>query len=86
MPEATRLLAQLRAVLELTNTEIQIAETRVVQARTEAVRREFREALPLSRFGSESRHHSRAASEMPLGRGAVDILPDTSLWLAGGSQ
>lgn len=35
------LLAQLRAVLQLTNTEIQIAETRIAQARTEAVRTEL---------------------------------------------
>jgi hypothetical protein len=35
------LLAQLRTLLDLTNTEIQIAETRVAQARTEAVRREL---------------------------------------------
>ena len=35
------LLAQLRTVLDLTNTEIQVAETRVAQARTEAVRREL---------------------------------------------
>ncbi|GFG53055.1 hypothetical protein CQY20_05255 [Mycolicibacterium agri] len=35
------LLAQLRAILDLTNTEIQVAETRLVQARTEAVRREL---------------------------------------------
>ncbi|AQT78142.1 hypothetical protein B1R94_01165 [Mycolicibacterium litorale] len=40
-PDTTTLLAQLRAVLDLTNTEIQIAETRVAQARTEAVRREL---------------------------------------------
>ncbi|HTY30753.1 ferritin-like domain-containing protein [Mycobacterium sp.] len=40
-PDNTRLLAQLRTLLDLTNTEIQIAETRVVQARTEAVRREL---------------------------------------------
>ncbi|MEU4341866.1 ferritin-like domain-containing protein [Nocardia sp. NPDC023852] len=39
--DTTTLLAQLRAVLELTNTEIQIAETRIAQARTEAVRREL---------------------------------------------
>lgn len=37
----TTLLAQLRAILDLTNTEIQIAETRVSQARTEAVQREL---------------------------------------------
>jgi hypothetical protein len=40
-PDTTRLLAQLRALLDLTNTEIQIAETRVTQARTDAVRREL---------------------------------------------
>jgi hypothetical protein len=37
----TTLLAQLRTVLDLTNTEIQVAETRVAQARTDAVRREL---------------------------------------------
>jgi hypothetical protein len=40
-PDTTRLLAQLRTLLDLTNTEVQIAETRVTQARTEAVRREL---------------------------------------------
>ncbi|MEV4127243.1 ferritin-like domain-containing protein [Nocardia sp. NPDC049707] len=35
----TNLLAQLRAVLGLTNTKVQVADTRVAQARTEAVRR-----------------------------------------------
>jgi hypothetical protein len=40
-PDTTRLLAQLRTLLDLTNTEIQVAETRVVQARTDAVRREL---------------------------------------------
>ena len=39
--DITTLIAQLRAVLELTHTEIQIAETRVAQARTEAVEREL---------------------------------------------
>jgi hypothetical protein len=39
--DTTKLLAQLRVVLDLTNTEIQIAETRVAQARTDAVRREL---------------------------------------------
>src|SRR5271156_2566598 len=39
--DRTTLLAQLRVVLDLTNTEIQVAETRVAQARTEAVRREL---------------------------------------------
>lgn len=39
--DLTTLIAQLRTVLELTHTEIQIAETRVAQARTEAVEREL---------------------------------------------
>lgn len=39
----TRLLAQLRAVLDMTNTEMQIAEMRVAQARTDAVRQELAE-------------------------------------------
>lgn len=37
------LIAQLRVALQLTNTEIQVAETRTAQARTEAVRRELTE-------------------------------------------
>jgi hypothetical protein len=40
-PNTTTLVAQLRALLDLTNTEIQIAETRMTQARTDAVRREL---------------------------------------------
>ncbi|WP_072951095.1 hypothetical protein [Rhodococcus koreensis] len=47
------LLAQLRTVLDLTHTEIQLAETRTVQARTEAVRREL----------SENVDHARARAE-----------------------
>lgn len=35
------LIAQLRTILDLTNTEIQVAETRIAQARTNAVRREL---------------------------------------------
>ncbi|KIA64361.1 hypothetical protein [Nocardia vulneris] len=41
--DTTTLLAQLRAVRDLTNTEIQVAETRIAQARTDAVRRELSE-------------------------------------------
>ena len=41
--DTINLLAQLRAVLELTNTEVQVAETRISQARTEAVERELTE-------------------------------------------
>ncbi|QEN15495.1 ferritin-like domain-containing protein [Mycolicibacterium sp. ELW1] len=39
--DTTTLVAQLRTVLDLTNTEIQVAVTRVAQARTEAVRTEL---------------------------------------------
>jgi hypothetical protein len=53
-PDTTRLLAQLRTLLDLTNTEIQIAETRVVQARTEAVRRELSQNAANGRKRAES--------------------------------
>lgn len=48
------LIAQLRAVLDLTNTEIQVAETRVAQARTEAVRKELSENAENGRARAES--------------------------------
>src|ERR1700712_384401 len=41
MPSNAALIRQLRAMLALTQTEAQIARTRVAQARTEAVRREL---------------------------------------------
>ncbi|WP_433723119.1 ferritin-like domain-containing protein [Nocardia sp. CA-129566] len=53
-PNANTLLAQLRAVLALTNAEVQVAETRIVQARTEAVRRE------LSQNADNARDRARA--------------------------
>lgn len=52
--ETANLLAQLRVVLELTNTEIQVAETRVAQARTEAVRRELSENAAKGRDRAEA--------------------------------
>ena len=52
--DTTRLLAQLRAVLDLTNTEIQVAETRVTQARTEAVRRELEQNAENGRERAEA--------------------------------
>lgn len=48
------LLAQLRALLDLTNTEIQVAESRVVQARTEAVGRELSENAAKGRERAEA--------------------------------
>jgi hypothetical protein len=54
MADNARLLAQLRAVLDLTNTEIQIAETRVAQAQTDAVRRELEENAQNGRERAEA--------------------------------
>ncbi|MGD9619233.1 MAG: ferritin-like domain-containing protein [Mycolicibacterium sp.] len=48
------LLAQLRSLLDLTHTEIQVAETRVVQARTEAVRTELRQNADHARIRAEA--------------------------------
>ncbi|OZC86586.1 hypothetical protein CH254_17215 [Rhodococcus sp. 06-412-2C] len=61
------LIAQLRVALQLTNTEIQIAETRVVQARTEAVRRE------LTQNAANGRDRAAAIEEALRGLGG---LPD----------
>ncbi len=52
--ETATLLAQLRTVLDLTHTEIQVAETRIVQARTEAVRRELTENAANGRERAEA--------------------------------
>lgn len=51
--ETATLIAQLRTVLDLTHTEIQVAETRVTQARTEAVRRELTENAENARIRAE---------------------------------
>ncbi|KUI28960.1 hypothetical protein AU196_14775 [Mycobacterium sp. IS-1742] len=52
--DTTKLLAQLRTILDLTNTEIQVAETRVAQARTEAVRRELEQNASNGRERAEA--------------------------------
>ena len=52
--ENATLLAQLRTLLDLTATEIQVAETRVAQARTDAVRRELTENAANGRERSEA--------------------------------
>src|SRR5437763_16039623 len=54
MTETQTLLGQLRTVLDLTNTEIQVAETRVAQARTEAVRRELSQNADNGRIRAEA--------------------------------
>jgi hypothetical protein len=48
------LIAQLRTVLDLTHTEIQVAETRVAQARTDAVRRELTQNADNARLRAET--------------------------------
>lgn len=53
-PDTSTLLAQLRTVLDLTNTEIQIAETRVAQARTDAVRVELTQNAENGRARAEA--------------------------------
>lgn len=53
-PAKTTLLNQLRTVLDLTNTEIQVAETRVAQARTEAVQQELTENAANGRARAEA--------------------------------
>lgn len=52
--DKTTVLAQLRALHQLTNTEAQVAETRIAQARTEAVQRE------LTQNASNARERSQA--------------------------
>lgn len=52
--DKTTLLAQLRTVLDLTHTEIQVAETRVAQARTEAVRKELEQNANNGRIRAEA--------------------------------
>lgn len=52
--DTTKLLAQLRAILDLTNTEIQVAETRITQARTEAVRTELEQNASNGRDRAEA--------------------------------
>lgn len=51
--DKTTVLAQLRALHQLTNTEIQVAETRIAQARTEAVERELTQNASNARERSE---------------------------------
>ncbi|MDQ3155072.1 MAG: ferritin-like domain-containing protein [Actinomycetota bacterium] len=63
------IVTQLRALLQLTGTEAQIARIRVAQARTEAVRRE------LQRNGDNAEHRSRLIAEQLRRVGGVpDIV------------
>jgi bacterioferritin (cytochrome b1) len=70
----TTLRTQLRTLLTLTNTEIQIAETRTAQARTDAVRRE------LTENAENARLRAQAIEEAIRGLGG---LPDAIRPIAG---
>jgi hypothetical protein len=48
------LISQLRSLLDLTHTEIQVAETRVAQARTDAVRTELQQNASNARVRAEA--------------------------------
>ncbi|MET0899161.1 MAG: ferritin-like domain-containing protein [Mycobacterium sp.] len=52
--DKSKLLAQLRTLLQLTNTEIQVADTRVAQARTVAVQRELQQNASNGRARAEA--------------------------------
>lgn len=52
--DISTLLAQLRTLLDLTHTEIQVAETRISQARTEAVRTELEQNANNGRIRAEA--------------------------------
>jgi len=74
------LIAQLRTVLDLTHTEIQVAETRVAQARTDAVRRELTQNAENGRTRAEAiERQIRALGAFPdvigpfLGRAAAAV-------------
>jgi hypothetical protein len=52
--DTSTVLAQLRTALDLTNTEIQVAETRVSQVRTDAVCRELSQNAANGRAPAEA--------------------------------
>lgn len=65
MAHNATLIAQLRALLQLTQTEAQIARIRVTQARTDAVRRE------LKQNGQKAEERTRAIAEQLRSVGGV---------------
>ncbi len=66
VPTAT-LVTQLRALERLTRTEVQVARTRVAQARTDAVRREL---------GQNADNGVRRADRIAAQLSALDAVPD----------
>ena len=70
------LLTQLRSLLDLTHTEIQVAETRVVQARTDAVRTELQQNANHARIRAEA--IEKAIREPAEGHRAVRETPSAA--------
>ncbi len=68
-PEAARLIAQLRILHQLTNTEIQVAQTRLMQARDDSVRQE----LMTNAANAQERAQLIAAALRELG-GVPDVI------------
>jgi hypothetical protein len=69
MTSTTTLIRQLRAILQLTQTEAQVARLRIAQARTDAVRRELTE----NGDNAEQRTHLIAEQIRQLG-GVPDVV------------
>ncbi len=81
--DTATLLTQLRTILDVTNTEIQVAETRVAQARTEAVRRELLENAP--ERPRPGRGHRRRAPRPRRNPRAERAVPGTCRRLYSGT-
>lgn len=72
MTDTAKIIAQLRTLVQLTQTEAQIAEVRVAQARTEAVRRE------LTQNARHAAERTEALTEMLRQLGGIpDVLTPT---------
>lgn len=72
MAHTATLITQLRAMLQLTQTEVQIVRVRVAQARTEAVRRELRQN------GDNAEKRTEEIAEHLRGLGGVpDVVTPT---------
>ncbi len=68
------LITQLRSLLDLTHTEIQVAETRVAQARADAVRTELQRNADNGRIRAEALE--KAIRD--LGGGYPDVIGRSS--------
>jgi hypothetical protein len=73
MAHTAKLVEQLRLLLQLTQTEVQVAQTRVAQARTDAVRRE------LTQNAAKGEERSRLISEQLRELGGVPDVVSPAL-------